>query len=170
MAPIQLPQPHKSIHITQTGQQKTRWGRQGAQQGWSVGKGHLFFIFPYFARATTCTHILGCRAGMLQHCQGAVTHPSHPSGWPKHHPQLNATSPALLLHLPALCSFMPLPLLTISPAWIKPPPLHPVPTPAPRFVTSASPGGSRHPLSRTSPYALASPRPLLHSDSVIMGM
>lgn len=112
MAPIRLPQPHKSTHITQTGQQKMRWGRQGAQQGWSVGKGHLCFIFPYFARATTCTHILGCRAGMLQHCQGAVTYSLHPQGGqniiPSSMQRLQLCSCTSLLYAPScLCHRSP---------------------------------------------------------------
>lgn len=58
----------------------------------------------------------------------------------------------------------------LSPAQNEPPPSHPMPTPSPRFVTSASPGGSRleaHPLSRASPSVLASPLPLPHFASVM---
>lgn len=58
----------------------------------------------------------------------------------------------------------------LSPARNEPPPSHPMPTPSPRFVTSASPGGSRleaHPLSRASPSVLASPLPLPHFASVM---
>ena len=46
----------------------------------------------------------------------------------------------------------------------------PVPSPSPRLITPAAPGGSgldAHPLSRLSPSALASPLPLLHFGSVM---
>lgn len=61
--------------LPKQGSKRRGGGRQGVRRGWSVGKGRLSFIFPYFARATTCTHILGVQgrdAAALPRC----CHPS----------------------------------------------------------------------------------------------